>query len=99
MRSTHGSRRLDHIATGIVVVMLGGLFLFFERLVAGSWRELGALFLALAIVIAGAAAIERVRRAYAVSPMGIASLSAILALTALGAAAGAAYGLVAAVHP
>jgi hypothetical protein len=90
-------RTIDRIAIAIVGVILGGLLLFFLRLLAGSWRELAAALSAVAVLVLVAFVGDRALRKHGdnvVNRYGL--LWTVPAAALLGAIAGGVYALVSA---
>ena len=90
---------MNRVAMTIVGLMLGGLLLLFERLLAGSWRELAAIMAAVATLSGVAFVGNRALRKYRVNAAKRLGLLWALPISALlGAFAGAAYAIVSREH-
>ena len=87
---------LGRIAMGVTALLIGGLFLAFQRFLAGSWQTVAAGLIAVTLYLGGAIVLDAwLRRSGRRLPGHPAPLWAGALVTLLGAVAGFAYGVTA----
>ena len=91
-------RVIDRVAMAIVGLMLGGLYLFFARLGAGSWRETVAMLASVATLFGVAFVGDRLLRNHVHTARRLGLLWALPVAALLGAAAGGAYAVISREH-